>query len=259
MLLLPFWLNNQSQILVDNKLSLNLGKAESMIFDPKCRLQKISLEDFKISCNGIDIEARSSVKYLEIMIDQFLSGDLIVSSIIKKVNQRLKFLYRNKNCLSLQSRKTLCSTLIQCQFDYACACWYEGLTKNMKDKLQIAQNKIVRFLLNLHHRKSVTYIEFEKLGFLNICNRVKQLRLNHACLQYFQKQKSRIYGTRSSNSNFYKPPIKGGKSTTFFYSGIKDWNSLPDQIKSSFKINVKIFLMLGLGSSFHSEFIFYQS
>jgi hypothetical protein len=104
-------------------------------------------------------------------------GDLIVSSIIKKVNQRLKFVYRNKNCLSLQSRKTLCSTLIQCHFDYACACWYEGLTKNMKDKLQIAQNKIIRFLLNLHHRKIVTYIEFEKLGFLNICNRVKQLRL----------------------------------------------------------------------------------
>jgi hypothetical protein len=44
-----------------------------------------------ISCNGIDIEAKSSVKYLGIMIDQFLSGDLIVSSMIKKVNQRLTF------------------------------------------------------------------------------------------------------------------------------------------------------------------------
>jgi hypothetical protein len=65
-----------------------------------------------------------------------------------------------------------------------------------------------------------------------------------------------------SKSNLYIPPIKGGKSTTFFYSGIKDWNSLPDPIKScnnknSFKFNVKIFLMGGLGSSFHSEFIFY--
>ena len=45
-----------------------------------------------MSCNGINIEAKSSVKYLGIMIDQFLSDDLIVSSIIKKVNQRLKFL-----------------------------------------------------------------------------------------------------------------------------------------------------------------------
>jgi hypothetical protein len=76
------------------------------------------------------------------------------------------------------------------------------------------------------------------------------------------KRNISLYGTRSSKSNFYIPPIKGGKSTTFFYSGIKDWNSLPDPIKScnnknSFKFNVKIFLMGGLGSSFHSEFIFY--
>ena len=222
--------------LVDNKLSLHLGKTEIIIFGPKRRLQIFSLEDFKISCNGINIEAKNSVKYLGIMFDQFLSGDLIVSSIIKKVNQRLTFLYRNKNCLSL------CSTLIQCHFDYACACWYEGLTNNMNDKLQIAQNKIVRFILNLHHRKSVTYIEFEKLGFLNICNRVKQLRLYHVYNIFNNKSPEymhtnfkiniSLYGTRSINSNLCIPPIKGGESTTFFYSGIKDWNSLPDQIKS---------------------------
>ena len=212
------------------------------------------------------------------------------------MNQRLKCLYRNKNCLSLQSKKTLCSTLIQCHFDYACAWWYEGLTKNMKDKLQIAQNKIVRFILNLNHRKSVAYIEFENLGFLNVCNRVKQLRLNHVYNRVKQlrlnhvynrvkqlrlnhvynifnnkspeymhnnfKRNISLYGTRSSNSDFYIPPIKGGESTTFFYSGIKGWNPLPDPIKScnnknSFKINVKKCLMEGLGSSFHSEFIFY--
>ena len=63
------------------------------------------------------------------------------------------------------------------------------------------------------------------------------------------KRKISLYGTRSSNSNFYIPPIKGGESTTFFYSGIQDWNSLSDPIKScnnSFKINVKTFLMEGL-------------
>ena len=144
----------------------------------------------------------------------------------------------------------------------------------MKDKLQIAQNKIVRFILNLHHRKGVTYIEFEKLGFLNICNRVKQLRLIHVYNIFNNKSPEYMhanfkinissYGTRSINSNLCIPPIKGGESTTFFYSGIKDWNSLADQIKScnnknSFKINGKHFLMEGLGCSFHSEFIFYQS
>ena len=96
------------------------------------------------------------------------------------------------------------------------------------------------------------YIEFEKLGFLNICNRVKQLRLNHVynifnnkSPEYMHKNLKiniSLYGTRSSNSNFYIPPRKGGESTTFFYSGIKDWNSLPDQIKScNNKNSVKFF------------------
>ena len=120
----------------------------------------------------------------------------------------------------------------------------------------------------------LTFIEFEKLGFLNICNRVKQLRLNHIYNIFNNKSPEymhtifkintciSLYGTRSSNSNFYIPLIKGGESITFFYSGIIDWNSLPYQIKScnhknSFKINVNKFLMEGLGSNFHSEFICY--
>jgi hypothetical protein len=55
-----------------------------MIFGPKCRLQKLSLDDFKISCNGINIEAKSSVKYLGIMIDQFLWVILLSVPLLKR-------------------------------------------------------------------------------------------------------------------------------------------------------------------------------
>lgn len=98
--------------LTDNKLSLHLGKTESIIFGPGRKLRSLIPVDFAISCNGINIESKSFVKYLGIIIDQFLTGDFIVNSIVKKVNQRLKFLYRNKECLNFQSRKTLCSSLI---------------------------------------------------------------------------------------------------------------------------------------------------
>jgi hypothetical protein len=128
--------------LADNKLSLHLGKTESILFGPNRILRSQSLKNFSISCNGINIVSKTSVKYLGVMIDLFLSGDHVVNTIVKKVHQILKFLYRNKNCLDIQSRKTLCSTLIQCHFDYACSCWYEGLTKQMKNKLQIEGSKI---------------------------------------------------------------------------------------------------------------------
>jgi len=267
-----FYIGNCHEWLVDNKLSLHLGKTESILFGPNRKLRSQSPENFSISCNGINIESKTSVKYLGVMIDQFLSGDHVVNTIVKKVNQILKFLYRNKNCLDLQSRKTLCSTLIQCHFDYACSCWYEGLTKQMKNKLQIVQNKVVRFILGLHHRKSITYIEFEKLGFLNISNRVKQLRLNHVynifnnkCPDYMHKnftKKLSSHSTRSSSMNYNIPSIKGCESTTFYYSGIKDWNSLPESVKNCnnknrFKTNVKKYLMEKLKNSYQSEFIFY--
>lgn len=97
--------------LVDNKLSLHLGKTESILFGPNRILRSQSPENFSISCNGINIESKTSVKYLGVMIDQFLSGDHVVNTILKKVHQILKFLYRNKKCLDPQSRKTLCSLI----------------------------------------------------------------------------------------------------------------------------------------------------
>ena len=80
-------------------------------------------------------------------IDDDLSGRSIVKETIKKANTRLKFLYRNKNILNFECRKTLCSALIQCHFDYSCSSWYPGINKGLKDKLQTTQNKMIRFIL----------------------------------------------------------------------------------------------------------------
>jgi hypothetical protein len=49
---------------------------------------------------------------------------------------------------------------------------------------------------------------------------------------------------------------------SFYYSGIKDWNSLPESVKNCnnknrFKTNVKKYLMEKLKNSYQSEFIFY--
>ena len=69
-----------------------------------------------------------------ILLDSSLSGESLVSSIYKKASQRLSFLYRNKDCMSFSTRKTLALALIQCHIDYACVSWYESLTKKLKSK-----------------------------------------------------------------------------------------------------------------------------
>ena len=114
-----------------------------------------NVESFEIRCGEEIIKHVKSVKYLGVKIDENMSRDSIVKEIIKKANTRLKFLYRHKNLLNFQCRKTLCSALIQCHFDYSCSSWYPGINKGLKDKLQITQNKVTIFILNYDSRTHV--------------------------------------------------------------------------------------------------------
>ena len=50
---------------------------------------------------------------------------------------------------------------------------------NLKSKLQIVQNKIIRFILNLPARSHVGYVEFSKTKMFPVHKRVEQLKVNH--------------------------------------------------------------------------------
>ena len=242
--------------LLDNKLSLHLGKTEAILFGSKRKLRNV--ESFEIRCGKEILNHVNSVKYLGVQIDENMSGDSIVKEIIKKANTRLKFLYRNKNLLNFQCRKILCTALIQCHFDYSCSSWYPGINKGLKDKLQITQNKITRFILNYDNRAHIGHKELAKAGFLNVSDRVKQLKLGHV---FKIKNKTSPYYlstnfqrlneienspvTRGTANNFLRPRIY---TDSFAYSAICEWNELPSKIKDikgekNFKDSLKKYLL----------------
>ena len=113
------------------------------------------------------------------MLEQCLSGANMAASVIQKANARLKFLYRKRNVLNLTTKKLLVMSLIQCHFDYACSFWYPGLSKVLKNKLQVTQNKIIRFVLNMDSRAHVCSEVFKSLGWLPVSKRVDPIILNH--------------------------------------------------------------------------------
>ena len=163
--------------LVDNRLSLHLGKTESILFSTK---RKNTLNNsFQVYCNKTPIKKVNNVKYLGLTIDSTLSGDSITSNIIKKATSRLKFVYRYKSILKEQCRKILCSALIQCHFDYCCSSWYSSLNKTQKNRLQVMQNKIIRFILDLGPRAHIGSREYKKVNILPLSDRVRQRKLNH--------------------------------------------------------------------------------
>ena len=99
-----------SEWLGENRLSLHLGKIESILFGSNKRLAKC--KELNITCNGIDTGSVSEVTYLGVTLDQNLSGFSMISKIIRKCNNKIKFLYRNANNLDKQTKMLLTSALI---------------------------------------------------------------------------------------------------------------------------------------------------
>ncbi len=92
--------------LIDNRLSLHLGKTEAMICGTKCKIKK--KEGFAVKCKDTTLNSTTEVKYLGIKIDETLSGSGILDTILKKCNGRIKFLYRQDRCFPEALKKTLC-------------------------------------------------------------------------------------------------------------------------------------------------------
>ena len=65
----------------ENRLSLHLGKTQSILFGSKKSLQKD--DKLHITCNGQDIEMKEEVEYLGVVLDQTLVGSILSISVRK--------------------------------------------------------------------------------------------------------------------------------------------------------------------------------
>ena len=97
---------------------------------------------------------------------------------------------------------------------------------------------------------SVVQKAYGRLKFmLNVDSRVKQLRLCHVHNFFNETGPSYLsehfikvsdvhhHFTRGSTENCEIPSVSGVAATTFYYSGIKDWNSLPLDVKQKCTFN----------------------
>ena len=232
--------------LEENKLSIHLGKTESILFGSHQKLRKCNV--LNISCNGVSVKASKTVKYLGVYLDQNMNFNSMGTTLVKKLNTRIRFLFR-KQCylLSIKERKMLGYALVQSLYDYACNSWFRGLSANLKHRLQTAQNKLIRFILKYEPRQSVNISDFKRLSMLNVAKRVDYLALVHMfkisqgiAPTYLNKavHVTHSHNTRRSNLAFSVPQVKSQGAKTFNYNGIILWNNLPNEIKTSLTVSV---------------------
>ena len=109
------------RLFIDTKLSIHFGEDKTkskFISKTKC------LKEINISFAGYSIKQDHAVQHLGCKLHSKLSGEAMTSVVLRKVNAKLKFLYRQSRYLTPSIRTLLYNALIQPQFDYGCSSWF---------------------------------------------------------------------------------------------------------------------------------------
>ena len=131
---------------------------------------------------------------------------------------------------------------------------------------------MIRFIYGYNPRSHVGQEELNHLRLLNIQDRISQLMLNNVfkintgtspgyLRENFELAANvHCFNTRSSCFNFQVPAIRNIAIDTFYYQGIKAWNSLPNDVKriesyNMFKLKVKSVLASNSLSRENNDFI----
>ena len=227
--------------LIDNRLSLHVGKTESILFGTPRKLKGM---DFIVKCGDAVVKRVTSVKYLGVILDQNLNFREHATEVLKKATGKLRFLYRCAPSLGSRHRRLLCSALVGSGVEYCCSAWYPGLLEEFKRGLATLQRKMVRYVAEMGPREHVGDADVWALGWMPFQRRVDFFKAMHV----FKVRKSiapsyisshfklisgtHSYGLRQSDRNFSLagcpfPP------KSFTRSAIVLWNSLPSQLKAT--------------------------
>ena len=216
--------------------------------------------NFVVHCDGLPVQQNFEVKYLGVLLDDRFTGSAHVKNMLKTCMGRLSFLYRNSSLLDFSCRKLLCSSLIQPYLDYCSSSWYSGVTAQLRSRLDVTQRKMVRFVFSLENRAHVGNVELASLSWLSVLDRVNYFKLvqlfkirtgsaPHYLLSDFKLvSDSHTHVTRGSKSNYQTSKSLALAQTTFSYTVIKVWNSLPPFLKEPmslplFKRRLKEYLL----------------
>ena len=145
--------------------------------------------------------------------------------------------------MNYSAKRLLSNALTQPHFDYGCTSWYPLLSKVLKMKLQIAQNKCISLCLELPPRGHINPSHFRKINWLSVERRVELCTSTNvfkyckgiapSFLNNMFMPSINNYNTRSElalDIPLFRT-IKGQESMSFL--GPKIWNKVSSNIKTA--------------------------
>ena len=194
----------------------------------------------KYHINWVRVEIVDSYKYLGVYLSSKMQWKKAVDRVIGKVNKTLGLLNRNFSSCSCHIKEKLYLSLVRPHLEYSCEVWSPS-TKELKHRLEIFQRHATRFVKNDYKRTSSVTAMLKELNWETLDSRRTRFQL-----KYFHKILSNLaalnpfdYFERNSysplrNSHSKKFALKFAQvdvvNSSFFYSIVPLWNSLPTNI-----------------------------
>ena len=143
-----------------NKLTLNVGKSECLIFgqtNKKNRLTCIEVDD-------LNIPIVDHTKFLGLWIDDKLNWKKHVENLKVKLNRNYRLLCNSRNLLNTITQKLLYYAQIHSHLQYSIVSWGNMISATELSKLQSIQNKCIATLLPMNNLTEI----FKRERILNI-------------------------------------------------------------------------------------------
>jgi hypothetical protein len=222
-----------------NQLSLNIRKTQPMLFTTR---ENVIPPELKI--NHTTLNLVSNYKYLGLEIDNKLKYDVHLKSLATKLSQVAGATYSLGKLVSISTAKSIYYSLAQSHISYMIPLWGASAQTRI-DAIQVQQNKIIRNLFR--HRfpllsttelfssqkilkvSELYHLELSKLMFY-VFNSTKYQYLNNTIDKLNWNHN---YNTRKID--MYRLPFARilPDYNSFLFQGIKLWNELPIEIRSS--------------------------
>ena len=237
-------LKNLHAWLCANKLSLHIGKTNSILICNHQKLRHLGDQNLNIRLDAEQVSQVDSLPYLGVTIDPRLNFNNHISNVIKKISRAIGILKRCAPSVPSDIRKLLYNALVLLHFDYCASVWGSTSTTNII-RLQRLQSRAMRVILNAAPR---THIEdlLDRLKWMSVKQRLSFSRMvllwkitQGSAPEYlldkvhFAHQQHGYKTTSSVSENLYIPH---GHSNSLFTESATMWNTLPPNMRNNSNI-----------------------
>ena len=244
--------------IIVNKLKVNTSKCKFINFSYR---KKTSLPLIIIDC-CIIIEA-DGIQFLNVPIDKHLAFISYINTIFSKLSKTVGSFNRLEHFLPPEIMKTLYHSLVHpylnCSIETKI--WY-GKSLVSTRRASVLQKKVIRAVYNLPYNdhtsdyfKTSKILKIGNLYKNNLCNHIIRSNasdINNYISQFLQPHSAfHDYNTRIRNNLVVPRFARSWCQLSFLHRSVKEFNSLPHEIKNSRSLSV---FKLALKNSYCSEY-----